>query len=620
VAAALDRVSDLLLFEGGEPHRARAFRRAAQAIRGTGTPILATLQTKKVFGVGEGTMERVREIIATGTCHDEQRLLQRFHPDQRGWLQLRGMSPRLVRDISATLRVNTTAELVMAARMGLLARVPSIGVTTRTQLEAQLLDPRGPQLTPMRMPLRRALAVGDEVIRHMRGLDDVFAIEQTGSARRRKPSVGDLDVVVATHDAARTVAHFCAMPGVDEVLLRGDGRAAVLLQEHAGQTGHRAQVDLRVAPVGSWGAALHMFTGSRQHNIDLRTYANQQRLTWSEHGVWERKLKSGSRGEDNRKIARCITPGPTEASMFAALGMSLIAPEMREGSGELVAARTGALPVLVDGDTLRVDGGRRVQSLAQLEDVGAWLRNHSSHCCALWLDGSDDVNARVATEAQRMNGVAGLVQTWSGRGPPPSLNGALNSSLVVWVRGAADEPPLNEVMAALEHPRVVGLRISTSMPATWWDLVCAQLARQKRALVLMPDDDDAVHPMSTQVRAAVERGVMLLLCSGAAHTADWAMRWNMVVWHARRSWAPSSCLWRFWPSLAQGADGAAIPMRADIHVDLASKPLSDATRARLEAFLQGHVDHELDEALRMLGPVPLQVAFVLLSDDPNDDR
>ena len=185
------------------------------------------------------------------------------------------------------------------------------------------------------------------MIAQLRELREVVRIEQCGSARRRRATIGDLDILVGADDKRAVAERFCTLPGVVDVLLRGEGRCSVRIER-------AVQVDLRVVAPETFGAGMHYFTGSQQHNIRVRTRANAKGWSVNEHGVFVRapgRISKGGGGASEQRIAW----GTHEQDIFSAVALQFVPPELRENEGEIEAAERGRLPVLVDDRDLLGD-------------------------------------------------------------------------------------------------------------------------------------------------------------------------------------------------------------------------------------------------------------------------
>ena len=336
IAAVFMEMADLTHIQGGDPYRIRAFRRTARVVENLAQPVETSLRfgsLGKTPGIGEGSVYRIKQILRSGTCTDLQRLRARLPGGLRELLEIKGLGARRVRWLYQQLRIGSVDELELACRTGQLARLPRFGPVVQQNLLRSIQRWRN---RPGRMRLSTALRIGGGLVEAMREHPAVLRAELTGSARRRKPTVGDLDVLVASGDAVAVASRFVTLPQVDEVVLRGEGRCQVRLH-----SGH--QVDLRVLPPSNFGAGLHYFTGSQLHNIALRARGNKMGVKISDHGAFRRTDEV------------LINPCRREEEVFAAVGLPWIPPELRENIGEIVWGAQGRLPTLIEVDDLKGD-------------------------------------------------------------------------------------------------------------------------------------------------------------------------------------------------------------------------------------------------------------------------
>lgn len=650
MAAVFAEMGDLLSIVGGDPYRSRAFKNTARVIEMLRTPLPDMIrlgQLKGVRGLGEGSVERIQEILRTGTCTEHQKLLQRLPRGLRELLTLRGLGPRHVRLAHEHLGVTNLAQLELAARSGLLAQVPGIGPLTVERvlrdLETRTAAP------PPRLLLQDALAVGDALVAWM--LDDPHTIraEQTGSARRRKETVGDLDVLVASTAPLSSSARFVRFPDVREVLMSGDARASVILEPNG------VQADLRLVPVENWGAGLHYFTGSKAHNIALRVRANAAKLALSELGVWERKLRGRGRGEENRKIAKRITPGTDEADIFAALGLPFIPPELREGDGELDAALAGRLPRLVDDRDLLGEPGLRARTRADATTIGHALAR-AGRQWAFWLRPAvdipdDDSRRRFRRDAARVARDTGLV-IWPAVEVALTEDGRVDAAafrsagfLVVGdatpVPGQARDDATARVVTAVQGgqlhglARVQGRHLPDDATGADLDLRAILHACARRHVFVEVGGEPARPDLEAKAcRVAGETGALLAL-SARPVVVDDVARLRFALWQARRGWATAAATLNALPAAHLLRLTATAPPAAENDDDGVDSDNGDEARdddplflparrtelrARLAAFLQGHDDDELRRALETRGGHPLQAAFALLAAADTDEQ
>ncbi|MEQ1501499.1 MAG: DNA polymerase/3'-5' exonuclease PolX [Myxococcota bacterium] len=337
IAAVFVEMADLTHIVGGDPHRIRAFRRAARVIENLPADVETAIKFgtfEKVPGIGPGTVRRCKQILRTGSCDDLRELRRKLPAGLRELLEVKGIGASTARRLWQHLKVSSVAELEYAIRAGDLERVPRMGQRTGEKLLRALEDHRK---RIGRVPYVESRRLGLRLVAGLEGLPEVLRVTLAGSVRRGKATAGDLDVLVASDHGARVAARFVTLPEVDEVLLRGEGRCSVRLR-------NRQQADLRVLPLENWGAGLHYFTGSQLHNIAVRT-----------RGLRVSGLKISDKGVFVRDTEIRVHPGTLEEDVFTAAQLPWIEPELRENTGEIEAAAAGRLPRLITAADLRGD-------------------------------------------------------------------------------------------------------------------------------------------------------------------------------------------------------------------------------------------------------------------------
>ena len=319
IAAVFEEIADLLELGDANPFRVRAYRNAARVVSGLSLDLAARLakgaELPKLPGIGADLSGKIHEIAASGSCKLLAQLRSKFPSGITELLRLPGLGPKRVRALHDA-RIDSLEDLRRAARAGKLPALPGFGEKTAQRItdaaEAQLGTAR-------RFKLALAAQYAEPLAKYL-------GATVAGSYRRMKDTVGDLDFLVVSDAPAKAVERFVRYAEVKEVLARGTTRSSVRLA-------CGIQADLRVVPPQSFGAALHYFTGSKSHNIAVRKLGIARGLKINEYGVW--------RGE--KRIA-----GETEESVYAAVGLPYIEPELRENQGELEVARRGDLPRLLE--------------------------------------------------------------------------------------------------------------------------------------------------------------------------------------------------------------------------------------------------------------------------------
>lgn len=334
VAAAFDEMADLLAIEGGNAFRIRAYRRAAQTIRGLSRE-LAEMHDSGEFqllpGIGADLAGKIAELLASGRCAALEAQRRRVPAGVRELLTLPGLGPVRARALFKAGKVRGVEQLRRALADGQLGKLKGFGPGIRARLNEALAGRQGG--AAKRIPLVVASQYANPLKEFLQSLPGVRQVEVAGSYRRGRETVGDLDVLVAATrplDLARALADY---PGLKQLTAAGETKVTGILR-------NGLQVDLRVLKPESFGSALHYFTGSVDHNIHIRRRAQEQGYKLSEYGLFK----------GPKRIA-----GATEAELFAALGLPWIPPELREDRGEIEAAQMRALPQLIELGDLQGD-------------------------------------------------------------------------------------------------------------------------------------------------------------------------------------------------------------------------------------------------------------------------
>lgn len=335
IAKQLSQLAEALEASGAKDagFRVRALKAGAKAIEALAEPaaeMLAKGSLKGVKGIGEGIARRIEELVTTGTMADLEALKQTVTPALEVLGQVEGIGPKTAQMLYETLGIVDLDGLEAAAKAGKLRELPRWSAHKEEAVIAAVARAR--QFTG-RMRLSTAEREAKAMVERLRAVEGVRQIAVAGSMRRRKETVGDVDILVTGDALDRVSAAFVAADLVAAVLAHGPTRSSI-------KTHNGLQIDLRAVAPESWGAALHYFTGSKDHNIAIRARAIRMGLKVNEYGVF--------RGEE--RIA-----GTTEEEVFGALGLPWIPPELREGQGEIEAAEAGRLPALVTLADLRGD-------------------------------------------------------------------------------------------------------------------------------------------------------------------------------------------------------------------------------------------------------------------------
>lgn len=334
IADKFNRLANLLEIENANPFRVRAYRNAARLIA-TLTKNVADLLAKgqdltELPGIGKDLAEKITVLVETGELPILKDVESRTPAVLNELMKIEGLGPKRVQILYKKLGIKSIADLNTAIKKGRLQKLVGFGEKTEQKILAAI-----PHLGEYnaRVKLANAFPIVDKLLSYLKTVKDIKQIECAGSFRRRKETVGDLDIVVAAKNSDAIMQRFIQFEEVANVLSKGSTRATVRL--HSG-----IQVDMRVVPEESYGAALLYFTGSKEHNIAIRKIAVQKKLKLNEYGVFKGKK---------------YCAGATEESVYQQVGLPYIAPELRENRGEIEAAKQDRLPTLITLDDIRGD-------------------------------------------------------------------------------------------------------------------------------------------------------------------------------------------------------------------------------------------------------------------------
>ncbi|MCU0227108.1 MAG: DNA polymerase/3'-5' exonuclease PolX [Bryobacterales bacterium] len=338
IAQLLTETADLMEIAQEDGFRIRSYRNAAAAIEGHPQQMadIAASDPGKltaIKGIGKGIAFVIGEILERGSFERRDEMLTRYPPTALELLKIQGLGPKSIALLWEHYRVSTVDQLEALCREGKLRDLPRMG----QKLEEKVLRSietyrRGAG----RFLLSHADAVAQDLRDWLAEVATPGGIHVAGSLRRNKDTVGDLDLLVESEDAATVLERFTASPEVGEVLAKGANKASALVGRQ------QIQVDVRALPSSSLGAALQYFSGSKEHNVSLRTRAVNRKLSLNEYGLFRE-------GEQTPVAAA------TEEEIYQALGLAWIPPELRENSGEIESAEQNALPKLVELSDIRGD-------------------------------------------------------------------------------------------------------------------------------------------------------------------------------------------------------------------------------------------------------------------------
>jgi DNA polymerase (family X) len=338
IARVLWETGDLMEIAAEDSFRIRSYRNGATAVEGYPERIVDILRDPErkvtdIPGIGKGLAHVLAEIAERGSCERRDVLLEKFPPTALEFLKIQGLGPKSIALIFEHFRISTIDELERLCQEQKLRALPRMGAKLEEKVLRSIV---GYRERTGRYLLSYADAVAEELGEVLRQVPGVDAVTPAGSLRRGRETVGDLDLLVTGPSATDALDKFVAYPRVEEVLGKGENKASAKV----GREG--LQVDVRALLPASFGAAMQYFTGSKDHNVAIRTRAVKMGLKLSEYGLF--------RVADDSRVA-----GETEEGIYQALGLAWIPPELRENTGEIEAAEQGRLPELVELRHIRGD-------------------------------------------------------------------------------------------------------------------------------------------------------------------------------------------------------------------------------------------------------------------------
>ncbi len=522
IAAVLQDIATLLELKGENPFKVRAYAAGARLLEALPESEIdarvAAGTLAEVKGIGEALAQKIGELRTTGRLGFHEKLKASIPPGLVEMLDIPGLGPKKVRALQAALGVDSIAALEAACRGGAVAELAGFGEKT----QARLLEGIANRAAYAKRHLWfKAYAEAEPILAALRARPGVVRAEHAGSLRRRMETVGDLDFLAATRDPRPVADWFVALPGVKEVTAHGETKASVRLASGL-------QADLRLVPPEQFVFALHHFTGSKDHNVQLRQRALERGLSLSEWGLVP------AEGEGTAKEKAAAAPPRTdihgEADLFGALGLAFIPPELREGRGEIEAAEAGPLPrLLEEGDlrgvfhnhTTESDGHNTLEEMAAAAEALGWeylgIADHSKS--SFQARGLDEARLAAQVEAIRRLNASGRCRTHVFAGtecdilPDGRLDFADNvlaglDYVVASVHSAFTldrEAQTRRILRALENPHVTMLGHPTG-----------------RLLLERPGYDVDLERI---VDAAIERGVVIEL-----NASPWRLDLDWRFW------------------------------------------------------------------------------------------
>ncbi|MDO8847520.1 MAG: DNA polymerase/3'-5' exonuclease PolX [Coriobacteriia bacterium] len=381
IATALDDFGDLLEIAGEDRYRFLSYHKAAHAVRAWDEDIMSTAlagRLKEIPGIGAKIAATIESLLKSGVFPGMEEITARVPASVIELMRVQGLGPKKAKVLFDELAIASIDDLEEAIAERRLAELPGFGAKTVENISAGIERYRS---LSERILLANALPLAEKLAEELRALPGVSDAACAGSIRRMKETVGDIDVLVAAADGPAVMAAVRQLPIVTDVIVSGETKTSVM-------TTSGRQADVRVVTPECWGAALQYFTGSAEHNVRVREVAKSRGLKVSEYGVF--------RIEDGERLA-CAS----EADVYAALGMAVVPPEVRENTGEVERALEGRVPELVTlgdirGDlhshTVATDGRSTLeQNRARAAELGYEYLGVSDHAYELRMVGGLDL-------------------------------------------------------------------------------------------------------------------------------------------------------------------------------------------------------------------------------------
>jgi DNA polymerase (family 10) len=345
IADVLTEIGTLLELKGENPFKTRAYQTGARALEAIEEAELTRLIVEEklgtIKGFGEALVQKITELHTTGKLEYFEKLKASIEPGLVELLQIPGLGPKKIKALHDKLGVASIVALTEACREGKVAALDGFGEKTQEKILAGI---KNREAYGRRHQWWDAWEIAQPIVAGLRALPQVKRAEAAGSLRRGMETIGDLDFLVAATEVAPVMAWFIALPGVKEVTAQGETKASVRFESGL-------QADLRIVPDEQFVFALHHFTGSKDHNVQMRQRALARGLSMSEWGLVPDAGAGTAKEKAENPALR--TDAKTEVELFQALGLHFIPPELREGLGEIEAAEKGELPRLVELSDLR---------------------------------------------------------------------------------------------------------------------------------------------------------------------------------------------------------------------------------------------------------------------------
>lgn len=575
LARIFGEIADMLEIKQESTFRVNAYRRAARTLESLSedvTAIAARGGLRKIGGIGASLAEKIDEYLKTGKVAYHDQFLTELPHGLSELMTIPDVGPKTALLLYQRLGVTTVDALEEAARAGRVRALPRMGAKTEQNILAGIARRRQ---QAARQPLGAALPLAQAVVESLRRVPGVESLSLAGSIRRMRDTIADIDIVVATRAPEAVMEVFVTLPQAAQVLSKGPTRSSILLR-NAG-----VQCDLRAIEPESYGAALQYFTGSKDHNVQLREMGVRRGLRINEYGVFrvgpsERSAEAGpEEGAEAAQQAGRRIAGRTEKEVYGALGLEWIPPEIREGQGEIDLALRHALPRLITVEDIRgdlhmhtkwSDGGDTAEGMARAGKARGYeyvcITDHSQSLRFAGGVTIDDLREH-AWEVRRLGDRLGI-RVLMGSEVDILADGSLDYpdevlrdlDLVIGsVHSRFKMPPdemTRRVIRAMENPHLDVLghptgRLVGERPPVDLDIEAAvDAARRTDTVLELNAFPDRLDLRDAHVRLARDRGAWLAIGTDAHRTAHLAyMEYGVAT--ARRGWVEPARVINTWP-------------------------------------------------------------------------
>ncbi len=534
--------------DGADRFRLAAYRRAADRIRASATPVSRLAldgKATRLDGIGATIESKIVEFVQTGDLAALKKLRDRVPVSLVEVMRVPGLGPKRAHQVWSALDVTSVEDLRRAAEAHQLQELPGLGAKSEAKILAALARPV-PDVEVRGVLLGRVLPVVTELVEGLQRYPASDRVSEAGSVRRRAETVRDADVIATSANPQALIDHFVVLPWVAEILARGDTKASVVTHDGL-------QIDLRVVPPENYGNLLQHFTGSKAHNVALREEAVRQGLSVSEWGVQVTETGETATME-------------TEEELYEYLGYAWIPPELRENGGELEAARLDELPTLIEAGDVRGDLHLHTDwsdGKATLEEMALAAKARGLRYIAVCdharrlRDGRIDEQAEALTALdERISGLRVL----SGVEVDIRADGSLDMSdkdleardwVVASIHSGFDdgrEKLTRRILAAIDHPSVdcighlTGRKLGRRAPYDVDLEAVFERAALTDTCLEINGQPDRLDLRDVHARAAAAAGVSILVSSDA-HSVGALAYSRLAVSQARRAWlAPANVM------------------------------------------------------------------------------